>query len=149
MATHSSTLAWKIQWTEETGRLHAVHGVAKSWTRLSDFTSLPSLTSYFIEGEGNGNPFRCSCLESPMDREAWWAMVHGVTESRTRLKWLSTHARTSLADQGPLCTFGQVVYRTSVPGIADFFLICKKKCFSGLEAAILNPLGAMPLSFSI
>ena len=38
MAPHSSTLAWKIPWTEEPGRLHAVHGVAKSQTRLSDFT---------------------------------------------------------------------------------------------------------------
>ena len=34
---HSSTLAWRIAWTEEPGRLHAVHGVAKSRTRLSDF----------------------------------------------------------------------------------------------------------------
>ena len=34
-ATHSSILAWKIQWTEEPGRLHVVHRVAKSWTRLS------------------------------------------------------------------------------------------------------------------
>ena len=41
MAPHSSTLAWKIPWTEEPGGLHAVHGVAKSQTRLSDFT-LPS-----------------------------------------------------------------------------------------------------------
>ena len=38
MATHSSILAWKIPWVEEPGRLHTVHGVAKSWTRLSDFT---------------------------------------------------------------------------------------------------------------
>ena len=37
MATHSSTLAWKIPWTEEPGRL-AVHGVAKSPTQLSNFT---------------------------------------------------------------------------------------------------------------
>ena len=37
MATHSSTLAWRIPWREEPGRL-LVHGVAKSWTRLSDFT---------------------------------------------------------------------------------------------------------------
>ena len=35
MAPHSSTLAWKILWMEEPGRLH---GVAKSWTQLSDFT---------------------------------------------------------------------------------------------------------------
>ena len=38
MAPHSSTLAWKIPWTEEPGGLHAVNGVAKSGTRLSDFT---------------------------------------------------------------------------------------------------------------
>ena len=31
-------------------------------------------------GEGNGNPFQYSCLENPMDRGAWWAMVHGVTK---------------------------------------------------------------------
>ena len=38
-----------------------------------------------IEG-GNGNPLQCSCLENPMDGEAWWAAVHGVAQSRTRLK---------------------------------------------------------------
>jgi len=38
MATYSSTLAWKIPWTEEPGRLHTVHVVLKSWTPLSDFT---------------------------------------------------------------------------------------------------------------
>ena len=38
MAPQSSILAWKIPWTEEPGGLHAVHGVAKSRTRLSDFT---------------------------------------------------------------------------------------------------------------
>jgi len=36
-------------------------------------------------GEGNGNPLQYSCLENPMDRGAWWATVHGVTKSRTRL----------------------------------------------------------------
>ena len=35
--------------------------------------------------EGNGNPLQYSCLESPMDRGAWWAAVHGVAKSRTRL----------------------------------------------------------------
>ena len=33
-------------------------------------------------GEGNGNPLQDSCLENPMDGEAWWATVHGVTKSR-------------------------------------------------------------------
>ena len=38
MEPHSSTLAWKIPWTEEPGRLQSVHGVTKSRTRLSNFT---------------------------------------------------------------------------------------------------------------
>ena len=36
-------------------------------------------------GEGNGTPLQYSCLENPMDGGAWWAAVHGVTKSRTRL----------------------------------------------------------------
>ena len=40
---------------------------------------------------GNGNPLQYSCLESPLDRGAWWAMAHGVAQSQTRLKQLSTH----------------------------------------------------------
>ena len=42
-------------------------------------------------GEGHGNPLQYSCLENPMDRGAWRATVHGFTQSRTRLKQLSTH----------------------------------------------------------
>ena len=41
-------------------------------------------------GEGNGNPLLCSCLENPRDRRIWWAAVCGVTQSRTRLKRLSS-----------------------------------------------------------
>ena len=42
-------------------------------------------------GEGNGNPLRYSCLENPMDRGAWWVMVHGVAKSWTRLSnWTIT-----------------------------------------------------------
>ena len=36
-------------------------------------------------GEGHGNPLQYSCLENPRDRGAWWATVHGVTKSKTRL----------------------------------------------------------------
>ena len=43
----------------------------------------------------HGNPLQYSCLENPMDRGAWWAVVPGVAQSRTRLKQLSTHARTT------------------------------------------------------
>ena len=37
------------------------------------------------DGEGNGTPLQYSCLENPMDGEAWWAAVHGVAKSRARL----------------------------------------------------------------
>ena len=58
--------------------LAAVHGVAKSRIRLSDFT----FTFHFHALEkGNDNPLQCSCLENPRDREAWWAAVFGVAES--------------------------------------------------------------------
>ena len=36
-------------------------------------------------GEGNSNPLQYSCLENSVDREAWWAAVHGVAQSRTQL----------------------------------------------------------------
>ena len=40
-------------------------------------------------GEGHDNPLQYFCLENPMDREAWWTTVHGVSQSQTRLKQLS------------------------------------------------------------
>ena len=42
-------------------------------------------------GEGNGNPLQYSCLENPMDRGAWKAIVHRVANSQTLLKRLRTH----------------------------------------------------------
>ena len=45
-------------------------------------------------GGGPGNPLQYSCLENPMDRGTWWATVHGVTKSLTRLKQLSEHTHT-------------------------------------------------------
>ena len=45
-----------------------------------------------LSGEGNGNPLQYSCLENPVDRGAWWAAIHGITQSQTQLKWLSMHA---------------------------------------------------------
>ena len=44
---------------------------------------------------GNGNPLQYSFLENPTDRGAWWAVVHGVTQSRTRLSDACTHIHTS------------------------------------------------------
>ena len=48
--------------------------------------------------EGNGNPLQYSCLENPRDRGAWWAAVHGVAQSRTRLKRLSSSSSTLFPD---------------------------------------------------
>ena len=48
---------------------------------------LPTLCCH---GEGNGNPFQYSCLENPLGRGAWWAADHGVTQSQSWLKQLSS-----------------------------------------------------------
>ena len=55
-------------------------------------------------GEGNGNPLQYSCLENPRDGGSWWAAIYGVTQSRRRLKRLSSSSssgsfRTSLVAQ--------------------------------------------------
>ena len=85
MATHSSTLAWKIPWTEEPGGLQSMRSLRVG----HDFHF-----SLSCIGEGNGNPLQCSCLENPRDGGAWWAAVYGVAQSRTRLKWLSSSSST-------------------------------------------------------
>ena len=47
---------------------------------------LPAMWETWVwSGEGKGNPLQYSCLENPMDRGAWWAAVHGVSKSQTRL----------------------------------------------------------------
>ena len=54
--------------------------------------------SLSCNGEGNGNPLQCSCLENSRDAGAWWAAVYGVAQSRTQLKWLSSSSSSSMAD---------------------------------------------------
>ena len=78
MAPHSSTLAWKIPWTEEPGRL-------QSWGREESNTTerLHFCFSLSCLGEGNGNPLQCCCLENPRDGRAWWAAIYGLAQSRT------------------------------------------------------------------
>ena len=81
MAPHSSTLAWKIPWTEEPGRLQSMGSLGVGHNRatsLSLFTFMHwrrkwQPTPVFLPGESQG-------------RGAWWAAVHGVAQSRTRLK---------------------------------------------------------------
>ena len=70
MAIHSSTLAWKIPWTEEPGRLQSM------WLlRVGTAEQLHFHFSLSCIEEGNGNPLQCSCLEGPRDGGAWWAAI--------------------------------------------------------------------------
>ena len=90
MAPHSSTFAWKIPWTEELGGPQSMGSLESDTTeRLHFHFSLSCI------GEGNGNPLHYSCLEDPRDGGAWWAVVYGVAQSRTRLKRLSSSRHAS------------------------------------------------------
>ena len=90
MAPHSSTLVWKIPWTEEPGRLQSMGSLESDTTEQLHFHLSLSCT-----GEGNGNPLQCSCLENPRDRGAWWAAIYGATQSWTRLKRRSSSSSSS------------------------------------------------------
>ena len=105
MAPHSSTLAWKIPWTEEPGRLQSTRSlrVRHDWA-----TSL----SLSCIGEGNGNPLQCSCLENPRDGGAWWAAVFGVTQSRTQLKQLSSSSSFNKFPRSPSLIIMQLSYKS-------------------------------------
>ena len=83
MAPHFRTLAWKIPWVEEPGRLQSMGSlrIGHDWaTSLSLFTFMHWRRKWQLQ---------CSCLENPRDGEAWWAAIYGVAQSWTRLKWLS------------------------------------------------------------
>ena len=93
MATHSSTLAWKIHWMEEPGRLQSMGSrrVGHDWWLHFHF-------SLSFIGEGNAKSLHCSCLENPRDGRAWWAAVYGVAQNRTWLKWLSSSSSKSYCE---------------------------------------------------
>ena len=62
--------------------------VKASACNVGDLASIPGLGR--SPGERNGNSLQYSCLVNPMDRGAWWATVHGVAKSQTRLSDSST-----------------------------------------------------------
>ena len=95
--THSSTLAWKIPWTEGPGGLQSMGslGVGHDWaTSLYFFTFMHwrrkwQPTPVFLPGESQG-------------RGAWWAAVYGVAQSRTQLKRLSSSSSSSIVTTAQL-----------------------------------------------
>ena len=76
-----------------------------------------------LPGEGNANPLQCSCLENPMDRGAWWAIVHGVTKSWPQLR-----------------DWAQVFTRLDISHLILWDLHWNSKCW---EKVILTPLSTM------
>ena len=74
--------------------LQIVVSLGQSWTFLVSqmVKNLPAMLETWVPGlgrspgEGNGYPLQHSGLENSMDRGAWWAVVHGVAKSRTRLR---------------------------------------------------------------
>jgi len=90
--------SWRRQWHPTPvllpGKCHGWRSLVgySPWGREESDTTerLPFHFSLSCTGEGNGNPLQCSCLENPRGGEAQWAAVYGVTQSRTRLKWLSS-----------------------------------------------------------
>ena len=76
--------------------LHLRIKIIRPWRwHLSDWATSLSLSCI---GEGNGNPLQCSCLENPRDQGAWRAAVYGVTQSRTRLKQLSSSSSSRVVE---------------------------------------------------
>ena len=101
IATHSSTLAWKIPWMEKPGRLQPMGSqrAGHNWATPLSFTSdskesvcnagdrgsVPRLGR--SPGKGNGYALQYSCLENSMARGTWWATVHG--SQRVRHDWVT------------------------------------------------------------
>ena len=97
---------WRRQWHPTPvllpGKSHGEKSLegCSPWGRWGSDTTerLPFHFSLSCTGEGNGNPFQCSCLENPRDGGAWWAAVYGVAQSRTQLKRLSSSSSQHLTD---------------------------------------------------
>ena len=83
MAPHSSTLAWKIPWMEEPGRLQSMG---------SQRVGHDSETSLSRIGEGNGNPLQCSCLENPRSESMYWRQGFRTTQGVLMEKEMATHS---------------------------------------------------------
>ena len=68
-------------------------------------------------GEGNGTPLQYSCLENPKDRGAWWAAVHGVATSLTRLSDLTFNFHFHVLEKEMATHSSVLAWR--IPGMAE------------------------------
>ena len=132
MATHSSTLTWKIPWTEEPGRLPSMgsHRVGHDWSDLAVAVILIRRIPRWLNGqeftcqawdaslvfgsgwspaEGNGNPLQYSYLENPTDRGAWQATVHGVTKESV-MTWLLNNKNHNKSSLLLIAVYSQIMY---------------------------------------
>ena len=123
MAPHFSTLAWKVPWTEEPGRLQSMGslGVGHDWvTSLSLFTFMHwrrkwQPTPVFLPGESR-------------DGGSWWAAIYGVVQSQTRLKRLSCSSRGFLHIFQVICIWG-----LHVPALCSDFYSFARMVFTLLQ----------------
>ena len=91
--------------------------------KAKDLSSIPG--SRRSTGEGHGNPLQCSCLETPMDRGAWWATVHEVPESPTWLSiWAHKHTHTRCVWKFSRLLKSVVWYLLSTKNIPFRYLFC-------------------------
>ena len=101
-----------------------------------DVSSIPGSGRFL--GTGNGNPFQYSCLENSMDRRAWWAMVHGVARSWTRL---STHTYLYLLFYMSLMSQLFYMYFTSSLAVFSslhfFIVVAETSIFPSLPPALV------------
>ena len=134
MASHSSTLTWKIHgWRSLEG--------CSPWGRWGSDTTerLHFHFSLSCTGGGNGNPLQCSCLENPRDGASWWAVIYGVAQSRTQLKWLSSSSLL-LGNFHILSLLCYIVYITIL--FIILYSICNnfknKNCFKSTIFPVIN-----------
>ena len=85
MATHSSTLAWKIPWMEEPGRLQST-----GWRRVGHYWAASLSLFIFMHWRRKWQPTPVFLPGESQGRGAWWAAINGVPQSRTQLKQRSS-----------------------------------------------------------
>ena len=140
MAPHSSTLAWKVPWMEEPGRLPSLGSLRVR----HDCSASLSLSAFKCIGEENGNPLQCSCLENPRDGGAWWAAVYGG--HRVRHNW-SDLAAAPPSIPFPCLSFPKCNARVWIRWFLKFYSERNSVC--SCSALYFPPLTLAPSSYKV